>query len=67
MVCMDMKLTPVSDQSNSINTVTEKHDFHTTVKVDDFSVRMNIDSGASVNIIDSEVFEKLKGRRCQAE
>ena len=62
-VCTDMKLTSVSDQSNSINTVTEKHDFYTTVKVDDFSVRMNIDSGASVNIIDSEVFEKLKGRK----
>ena len=62
-VCTDMKLTSVSDQSNSINSVTVKHDFYTTVKVDDFSVRMNIDSGASVNIIDSEVFQKLKGRK----
>ena len=53
----------MSDQSNSINSLTVKHDFYTTVKVDDFSVRMNIDSGASVNITDSEVFQKLKGRK----
>ena len=60
-VCTDMKLTSVSDQSNSINSVTVKHDFYTTVKVYDFSVRVNIDSSASVNIIESEVFQKLKG------
>ena len=62
-VCTDMTLTSVSDKSNSINSVTVKHDFYTTVQVDDFSVRMTIDSGASVNIIESEVFQKLKGRK----
>ena len=66
-VCTDEQLPSVSDQRNSINSVTEKHDFYTTVKADDFSVRMNIDSGASVIIIDSEVFEIEGSKRCQAE
>ena len=42
-----------------VNNVSRKSKFYTHIKVHDVTVRANIDSGASVNIIDNNTFEKV--------
>ena len=45
-----------------VNTVSENRNFITEIKVNDIYAQVNIDSGASVNIIDGSSFSRLNRR-----
>ena len=44
---------------NDINSTCPKHRFYTHININDITVRVNIDSGASLNIIDKNNFARL--------
>ena len=44
---------------NEVNSDCRKRNFYTHIKINDITIRVNIDSGASVNIIDNTSSEKL--------
>lgn len=48
-----------SPTRETVNNVSGKRNFFTQIKVNDISIQVNIDSGASVNIIDGSTFTKL--------
>ena len=50
---------PTQATVHDVNNVSRKGKFYTHVKVNVVTVRANIDSGASVNIIDNNTFEKV--------
>ena len=50
---------PKQETVHDVNNVTRKGKFYTHIKINDVTIRANVDSGASVNIIDKTTFEKV--------
>ena len=50
---------PKQETVHGVNNVTRKGKFYTHIKINDVTIRANVDSGASVNIIDKTTFEKV--------
>ena len=53
---------PTQELVHDVNNVSHKGKFYTHVKINDVTIRTNIDSGASVNIIDNNTFAKVTRR-----
>ena len=54
---------PTQETVHDVNNVSRKGNFYTHVKINDVTIRTNIDSGASVNIIDNNNFAKVTRQR----
>ena len=59
VVLTSITTSPTGGTVNEVNIDCRKRNFYTHIKINDITIRVNIDSGASVNIIDNTSFEKL--------
>lgn len=50
---------PSISRKSTVHSVFQNSDFHTKVKINDVSVLVHLDSGASINIIDNATFRRL--------
>ena len=54
---------PKQEPVHDVNNWTRKGKFYTHVKINDVTIRANVGSGTSVNIIDKTTFEKVTHQR----